>query len=97
MLHRCLSAVSAGDIWVEPGLAARMCRSRQIRLSPRQSELLEFVVQGWKNKEIAVAMGLSESTVKAYLATLCDKAGVKDRLALASLGKTNRIVDQYFC
>jgi DNA-binding NarL/FixJ family response regulator len=88
-LHECLRAVSAGQTWVSPSIAAELCRLRTIPLSRRQGELLGLLVQGLKNRQIAAAMGLAESTVKAYLATLCEKTGAKDRFELVVMGLKN--------
>jgi DNA-binding CsgD family transcriptional regulator len=58
-------------------------------LSRRQSELVGLLTQGLKNKEIAAALGISEGTVKAYLTTLYEKVGARDRFDLALFGLKN--------
>jgi DNA-binding CsgD family transcriptional regulator len=58
-------------------------------LSKRQSELVGLLTQGLKNKEIASALGISEGTVKAYLTTLYEKVGARDRFELALFGLKN--------
>jgi len=50
---------------------------------------LALLVQGLKNKEIAAALNISEGTVKAYLTTLFEKVGAKDRFELALFGMKN--------
>ena len=52
-------------------------------LSPREHEIVSFVTQGFKNKEIAEKMFISEQTVKNHLCNIFDKLGVSDRLELA--------------
>jgi DNA-binding NarL/FixJ family response regulator len=52
-------------------------------LSLREGEIVSFVAQGFKNKEIAEKMFISEQTVKNYLCNIFDKLGVSDRLELA--------------
>ena len=52
-------------------------------LSPREHEIVSFVTQGFKNKEIAEKMFISEQTVKNHLCNIFDKVGVSDRLELA--------------
>jgi predicted transcriptional regulator len=51
--------------------------------------LLGLLVQGLKNREIAAEMGISEGTVKAYLTTLFEKVGARDRFELALYGLKN--------
>ena len=43
--------------------------------------MLEGVARGERSKEIAVHLGISERTVKAYLASIYDKLGVDSRAA----------------
>jgi DNA-binding NarL/FixJ family response regulator len=52
-------------------------------LSLREGEIVSFVAQDFKNKEIAEKMFISEQTVKNYLCNIFDKLGVSDRLELA--------------
>ena len=52
-------------------------------LSTREREIVQFVAQGYKNKEMAEKMFISEQTVKNHLHNIFDKLGVSDRLELA--------------
>lgn len=75
-----------------PSRAARDRRRRQARrdetmpagpaLTPREREVCDLVSAAWANKEIAVALGLSEQTVKNYLSAAFEKVGVTTRLEL---------------
>lgn len=82
----CLQLSVNGEIWMERSLASTMLNSRPIALSRRQGQLLGLLVQGLKNREIASEMGISEGTVKAYLTTLFEKVGARDRFELALYG-----------
>ncbi|NWF83827.1 MAG: response regulator transcription factor [Bryobacteraceae bacterium] len=52
-------------------------------LSAREREIVTLVAQGYKNKEMAEKMFISEQTVKNHLHNIFDKLGVSDRLELA--------------
>jgi DNA-binding NarL/FixJ family response regulator len=52
-------------------------------LSAREREIVALVAQGYKNKEMAEKMFISEQTVKNHLHNIFDKLGVSDRLELA--------------
>jgi DNA-binding NarL/FixJ family response regulator len=52
-------------------------------LSQREREIVGLVAQGFKNKEMAEKMFISEQTVKNHLHNIFDKLGVSDRLELA--------------
>ena len=87
--RECLSTAARGEMWMESALTMNLLHNRPISLSKRQSELISLLVQGLKNKEIAAALGISEGTVKAYLTTLYEKVGARDRFDLALFGLRN--------
>ena len=64
--------------------AARLgIREQSAALSQREREIVILVAQGFKNKEMAERMFISEQTVKNHLHNIFDKLGVSDRLELA--------------
>jgi two-component system, NarL family, nitrate/nitrite response regulator NarL len=65
-----------------PQMAAPRDRERS-PLSQREREIVALVAQGFKNKEMAEKMFISEQTVKNHLHNIFDKLGVSDRLELA--------------
>jgi DNA-binding NarL/FixJ family response regulator len=85
----CLRIAAQGELWMESALTMNLLTNRPVSLSKRQSELVALLVQGLKNKEIAAALGISEGTVKAYLTTLYEKVGARDRFELALFGLKN--------
>ncbi len=52
-------------------------------LSNREREIVALVAQGYRNREMAEKMFISEQTVKNHLHNIFDKLGVSDRLELA--------------
>jgi DNA-binding NarL/FixJ family response regulator len=54
-----------------------------IPLSPREMEILEHVVRGMINKEIAKKLGISQQTVKNHMTSILKKLNVKDRTQAA--------------
>jgi DNA-binding NarL/FixJ family response regulator len=50
----------------------------------REKEVLEMLVDGRSNKEIADPLGIEVRTVKAHIGKLMRKAGVKSRIALST-------------
>ncbi len=54
----------------------------KIEFTPREREVLELLVAGRSNREIAHSMGIEERTVKAHVAKLLRKVGVQNRIAL---------------
>jgi DNA-binding CsgD family transcriptional regulator len=55
------------------------------QLSPRQREILDLVAEGRTSKEIAVALGISESTVNWHLANAFERLGASSRAEAVAL------------
>ncbi len=64
------------------------------RLSDRELRIIAAVVQGYKNREIALQLYTSEQMIKNALRNIFDKIGVSDRLELALFVVHHRILAQ---
>ena len=53
------------------------------RPSPRQLHVIELVAKGFKNREIAKKLGMSQHVVRNYLGIIYNKVGVSNRVELA--------------
>src|SRR6266850_3611469 len=51
-------------------------QSRVAKLTPREREVMNLVVQGWLNKQIAFELGIVEKTIKVHRARMMDKMQV---------------------
>jgi len=60
-------------------------RARLARLTPREREVLEYVVAGKLNKQIAGDLGTVEQTVKAHRAQVMEKMRVRSVAELVRL------------
>jgi two-component system response regulator DegU len=56
---------------------------RFVPLSPRETEILEYVTRGLSNKEIAKKLGISQQTVKNHMTSILNKLNVHDRTQAA--------------
>jgi DNA-binding NarL/FixJ family response regulator len=88
-LLRCLMRVNEGELWLEKSLTDSIMTARRYSLTRREGQLVALLSHGMKNKEIALALTISEGTVKVYLSRLFQKLGVKDRFELALYGLKN--------
>jgi DNA-binding CsgD family transcriptional regulator len=71
-------------------LAAGRALGAGVKVSRREQEVLDCILQGCANKEIACKLNVAERTVKFHVSSLLAKFGVTDRIALsreASLGR----------
>ena len=79
-----IRAVHAGQDALPEGVAERLAeRRRRQDLTSREVEVLQLLVKGRSNKEIASDLSLAEDTVKSHLKTLFAKLEVRDRTAAA--------------
>jgi two-component system NarL family response regulator len=56
-------------------------RCSQVSLTSREIEVLELVAQGFRNKEIAAALGITGETAKVHVKNILAKLEVTDRTA----------------
>jgi len=91
-LKTCIETVMNGNVWLYPefvnALVVELTGDRRQQtlpdfLTPRQKELIELLLEGFSNKEIAERLGIKERTVKAHLANIYEKFGVSNRFELA--------------
>jgi DNA-binding NarL/FixJ family response regulator len=89
-IHR----VAVGEIWLDAGtvrslVAARSVQSERVEqkrpLTSRQGEVLRGILDGLTNKEIAWKAKTSESSIKAVIQELFQKAGVRTRSQLVRI------------
>ncbi len=70
----------------------RIFPAGRVSFTDREKEVLELLVAGRSNKEIGVALGIEERTVKAHVAKLMRKVGVQNRIALSVHAITHSMV-----
>jgi DNA-binding NarL/FixJ family response regulator len=96
MLIKSIRTVANGEVWLDSRLTAAVLREfsepppapreppkNLLSGREREREIVGLVCQGFRNKEIAEKMFISEQTVKNHLHNIFDKLGVSDRLELA--------------
>ena len=64
----------------------------RLQLTPREAEVLELVVKGMSNREIADALSVTEGTVKSFINSILGKLGVRDRTQAATLALQRGLV-----
>ena len=84
-LESAIRTVRAGGRRI-PGVVAERLAERLggSDLTGRELEVLEQIVKGKSNKEIAAAFRISEATVKSHINSILSKLGVTDRTQAAT-------------
>lgn len=105
-LSRSLRAVISGDYWIGgervvnllhalrelTQKAAAAPERKTYGLTPRELEVVNSIVEGCSNKDIAKEFTISEETVKRHLSNIFDKTGVSTRLELALFAIAHKLV-----
>ncbi|HEX4032257.1 MAG TPA: response regulator transcription factor [Terracidiphilus sp.] len=85
--------VHEGKSHIPPAIAEKLAeRMGAEELTPREFDVLEQIVYGKSNKEIAAELDVSEATVKTHINSLLGKLGVSDRTQAATAAIQRGIV-----
>ena len=96
-------AVNRGSVWVTRKLLSIFVErvSGAVRspssdgnpaFTPREKEVLEMLVDGRPNRQIAEPLGIEVRTVKAHVAKLMHKVGVRNRIELSIYAISHSLV-----
>jgi DNA-binding NarL/FixJ family response regulator len=94
----CVRRVSQGQRFVQRTNVTTMQAADSVgtrvrdRLTPKEMQIVALIVQGCKNKDIAMQLGTKEQVIKNYLRGIYDKTGVSDRLELALFTIHHRVL-----
>jgi len=67
-------------------------RLSELKITPRELEILGLIAEGLSTREIADRLFVSESTVKTHSSRLFEKLGAKRRTQAVQLGKAARLI-----
>jgi len=85
-LIRAIRAVNAGGKYIPAEIAGILSENfGREELTPAERKILQMIVGGNSNKEIAFDLNVSENTVKTHVKNVFEKLGVSDRTSAATL------------
>lgn len=85
--------VHAGEKYIPPEVAVRMSERNFSPLSDRETEVLALIAKGQSNKEIAVALNVTEGTVKLHVTGILTKLEVNARTEALVVAVQRGIID----
>jgi len=92
-LRDAIHTVASGFAWCDGRIFRNVAQClvpvsqwREPKLTRREEEVLQCVIRGQANKEIATSLAVSEQSVKVYVSNLLRKLGVANRGLLALRG-----------
>jgi two-component system nitrate/nitrite response regulator NarL len=102
LLAKSIRCVVDGEFWVGRDSMSGLVQALQkagagepkktFQLTPRELEIINAIVEGLSNKEIAAKCTISERTVKHHLSSIFDKVGVSNRVELALFSVNHNLV-----
>jgi two-component system, NarL family, response regulator len=90
-LLKAIRAVHAGERYLPSAIAAALS-SQLPDLTAREIQVLNLIVQGLANKQIAFNLSIAEHTVKNHVKNILSKLGVQDRTQAATAAIQRGIV-----
>lgn len=96
-----IRAVSRGDMYIHPAVTrllvknlsadADLSKGALRTLTPRELDVMSYIVRGFTNRQIAEALVISTRTVEGHRASLLGKLGLKTRVELVEFAEKNRL------
>lgn len=88
-----IRAVAAGQRWIPKDVAKRLASRRLFEdLTSRELEVLNELIKGMANKQIADTLNISENTVKGFVKNILAKMHVSDRTEAVTVAIQRGIV-----
>jgi DNA-binding NarL/FixJ family response regulator len=92
-LMRVIREVHAGQRSLLPDVQVRLDeRATRPSLTPREVQVTELIGRGFRNKEIAAELHISEETVQVHVKSILTKLGVNDRTAAVNVALRRGII-----
>ena len=81
-----IRTVHSGKRYIPRDIASRLAeRMMRTDLTPREVEILKMLSKGPTNKQIGLALGISENTVKNHVNSIIEKLEVSDRTEASTI------------
>jgi len=92
-----------GDMYIDPALVRELIdetshssepqKTTLELLTPRETEVLKHIVQGYTNRQIGEELNISTRTVEGHRASLCGKLGLQNRVDLVRYAREHGLID----
>ncbi len=97
-----IKIIMRGDMYIDPSMARGLFSTSEDStkkpnelvepLTPREKEVLEHIVVGYTNKQIAEEFNISIRTVEGHRANLTSKLGLKSRVDLVRYARDHGLI-----
>jgi two-component system response regulator NreC len=97
-----INTIRRGDLYVDPAmLRVLLVESPRPRteqpaspdpLTPRETDVLKLIVQGYTNRQVGEELGISVRTVEGHRANLLEKLGLRTRVELVRYARERGLI-----
>jgi two-component system response regulator NreC len=97
-----IETIRRGDLYVDPAmLRVLLVESTEPRteqpaspdpLTPRETDVLKLIVQGYTNRQVGEELGISVRTVEGHRANLLEKLGLRTRVELVRYARDRGLI-----
>ena len=97
-----IRTILRGDLYVDPSMVRGLLEeSRQVQvkqsdptesLTPRETEILRLIVEGYTNRQIGQELNISIRTVEGHRANISDKLGLHSRVELVRYARKTGLI-----
>jgi two-component system response regulator NreC len=98
-----IKSVSRGDMYIHPAITRLLLSDFSTKvylekgalesLTPRELEVMGYLIRGYTNRQIAEALFISVRTVESHRASLLAKLALKNRVELVEFAKKYGLMD----
>lgn len=92
-IHRAIETVHSGGVYFPPNVVLQMIQPRRDEiLTARETDVLRLLAIGKRNKQIALSLCMSESTVRTHVAHILAKLELDSRTEAAVHSLTRELI-----
>lgn len=98
-----IHVILRGDLYVDPAMLRMLLRDEAApmvlpsksteALTPRETEVLKLIVQGYTNRQIGEELSISVRTAESHRANLSDKLGLHSRVELVRYARAHGLIE----
>jgi len=98
-----IRVILRGDLYVDPAMVRGLFQEPQQSqvkmknptesLTPRETEILRLIVEGYTNRQIGQELNISIRTVEGHRANISDKLGLHSRVELVRYARQNGLIE----
>ncbi len=98
-----IQVILRGDMYIDPSMLRSLFSESKSgppqqdlpaeNLTPRETEILKLIVEGYTNRQISEQLTISIRTVEGHRGNISDKLGLHSRLELVRYARQHGIID----